>query len=221
MGYTFQYGTILIRLPELLQGALLTIALSAQAMVLGLLIGIACAVARVWGPRPLGIAAGVYVEFIRNTPLLIQLFFVFFALPHFGLRMTANTAALVALTINLGAYATEIVRAGIEAVPGGQLEAGRALGLRPRHIIRHIVLFPALKAVYPALTSQFILLLLGTSIVSAISAEELTAVANTMNSVTFRSFEIYSLVAAIYVVIALSFKAAFWGIHRAVFAGRG
>jgi polar amino acid transport system permease protein len=139
----------------------------------------------------------------------------------FGLRMTANTAALVALTINLGAYATEIVRAGIEAVPGGQLEAGRALGLKRRHIIRHIVLFPALKAVYPALTSQFILLLLGTSIVSAISAEELTAVANTMNSQTFRSFEIYSIVTAIYVAIALGFKTAFWAIHRVVFAGRG
>jgi polar amino acid transport system permease protein len=221
VGYTFQYGATLVHLPELLAGAWLTIALSAQAMLGGLLIGVVCAVTRSWGPRPLGFAVACYVEFIRNTPLLIQLFFVFFALPFLGLRMTANTAALVALTINLGAYATEIVRAGVDAVPGGQIEAGRALGLKRLQIVRFLVIFPALKAVYPALTSQFILLLLGTSIVSAISAEELTAVANTLNSRTFRSFEIYTIVTAIYVVIALSFKAMFWAIYQLVFARRG
>jgi polar amino acid transport system permease protein len=221
MGYTFQFGTVWAHMPELLAGAWLTIWLAAQAMVMGLAIGIVGAVTRAWGPRPLAFVVACYVEFIRNTPLLVQLFFVFFALPFFGLRMTANTAALVALTINLGAYATEIVRAGVESVPRGQIEAGRALGLKRLQIIRFIVLFPALKAVYPALTSQFILLLLGTSIVSAISAEELTAAANTLNSRTFRSFEIYTIVAGMYVAIALAFRAAFWGIEQAVFARRG
>lgn len=221
MGYTFQWGTVLAYLPELLAGAWLTIVLSAQAMVGGLVIGVVCAVTRRYGARPFAFLVACYVEFIRNTPLLIQLFFAFFALPFLGVRLDANSAALLALTINLGAYATEIVRAGIEAVPNGQIEAGRALGLGPLQIVRFLVIFPAIRAVYPALTSQFILLLLGTSIVSAISAEDLTAVANTLNSRTFRSFEIYTIVAGMYVVIALSFKAAFWGIHRAVFAGRG
>lgn len=221
MGYTFQYWVVMDRLPDLLQGAWLTIRLSAIAMVLGLAIGVACAIARVWGPRPVAIVVGAYVEFIRNTPFLIQLFFVFFALPHFGLRMDPNTAALVAMTINLGGYATEIVRAGVESIPGGQIEAGRALGLKRRQIIRFIIVFPALKAVYPALTSQFVLLLLGSSIVSAIAAEDLTGVANTLNMQTFRSFEIYSIVTALYVLMALGFKTMFAGVYQLVFARRG
>jgi polar amino acid transport system permease protein len=151
--YTFQFGPVLDRLPELLAGAALTILLSALAMVFGLAIGTACSAATVYGARPLRWAATAYVEFIRNTPFLIQLYFVFFALPHLGLRMSPSTAALVAMVVNLGAYSTEIVRAGVEAVPRGQIEAGRALGLRPFQIVRFLVLFPALKAVYPALTS--------------------------------------------------------------------
>ena len=162
-----------------------------------------------------------YVEFIRNTPFLIQLYFVFFALPHFGLRLGPNAAALLAMVINLGAYASEIVRAGIESVPEGQIEAGRSLGLRRFAIIRFIVLFPALKAVYPALTSQFVLLLLGSSIVSAIAAEELTAVGNTINSQTFRSFEIYTIITIMYVVIVFGFRAAFASLYALTFARRG
>ena len=136
-------------------------------------------------------------------------------------RPITNTAALVAMVINLGAYSTEIVRAGVEAIPHGQIEAGRALGLRPFQIVRFIVLFPALKAVYPALTSQFILVLLGSSIVSAIAAEELTAVANTINSQTFRSFEIYTIVTILYVAIVFGFRATFTSIYALTFARRG
>ena len=221
MTYTFQFGPVLDRLPELLAGAALTIRLSALAMVFGLLIGTACSVATVYGARPLRWAATAYVEFIRNTPFLIQLYFVFFALPHLGLRMSPNTAALVAMVVNLGAYSTEIVRAGVEAVPRGQIEAGRALGLRPFQIVRFLVLFPALKAVYPALTSQFVLAILGSSIVSAIAAEELTATANTINSQTFRSFEIYAVVTALYVAIVFGFRAAFTSVYALTFARRG
>src|SRR6185369_13133544 len=140
------------------------------------------------------------------------------ALPHFGVRLDPNTAALLAMTINLGAYATEIVRAGLEAVPIGQIDAGRALGLKRLQIVRFLVIFPALKAVYPSLTSQFVLLLLGSSIISAIAADDLTGVANTINMQTFRSFEIYSIVAAMYVAMALGFKAMFAGIYQLVFA---
>jgi polar amino acid transport system permease protein len=161
------------------------------------------------------------VEFIRNTPFLIQLYFVYFALPNFGLRLSPDTSAVIAMVINLGAYSAEIVRAGVEAIPEGQIEAGRALGLKRLQIIRFLIVFPALKAVYPALTSQFILVLLGSSIVSAIAAEELTAVANTINSQTFRSFEIYTVVTIMYVAIVFAFRAVFTSIYTLTFARRG
>jgi polar amino acid transport system permease protein len=221
LNYTFQFGPVMDRFPELLTGAALTIRLSALAMLFGLMIGTACSIAKVYGPKPLQWLVNVYVEFIRNTPFLIQLYFVFFALPHFGVRMDSNTAALLAMVINLGAYSTEIVRAGVEAIPGGQIEAGRALGLKRFHIVRFIVLFPALKAVYPALTSQFILVLLGSSVVSAIAAEELTAIANNINSQTFRSFEIYTIVTVMYVAIVFGFRALFTSVYALTFARRG
>jgi polar amino acid transport system permease protein len=221
LNYTFQFSTVMDRFPELLAGAAMTIRLSAITMVFGLLIGLTCAVGKVYGPRPVRWLVSSYVEFIRNTPFLIQLYFVFFALPNFGLRLSPDASALIAMVINLGAYSAEIVRAGVEAIPEGQIEAGRALGLKRLQIIRFLIVFPALKAVYPALTSQFILVLLGSSIVSAIAAEELTAVANTINSQTFRSFEIYTIVTIMYVAIVFAFRAIFTSIYTFAFARRG
>ena len=182
---------------------------------------LASSIGKVYGPRPVRWLVSAYVEFIRNTPFLIQLYFVFFALPHLGVRLSPNNSALLAMVINLGAYSAEIVRAGVESIPHGQIEAGRALGLKPIQIVRFLILFPALKAVYPALTSQFILVLLGSSIVSAIAADELTAVANTINSQTFRSFEIYTIVTLMYVVIVFGFRAVFTSIYALAFARRG
>ncbi|HLM40861.1 MAG TPA: amino acid ABC transporter permease [Microvirga sp.] len=221
MNYTFQFGTVMDRFPELLAGAAMTIRLSAVTMVFGLLIGLVCSIGKVYGPWPVRWLVSSYVEFIRNTPFLIQLYFVYFALPNFGLRLSPDTSAVIAMVINLGAYSAEIVRAGVEAIPEGQIEAGRALGLKRFQIIRFLVVFPALKAVYPALTSQFILVLLGSSIVSAIAAEELTAVANTINSQTFRSFEIYTVVTVMYVAIVFAFRAVFTSIYTLTFARRG
>jgi polar amino acid transport system permease protein len=131
--------------------------------------------------------------------------------------LDANEAALAAMVANLGAYATEIVRAGIDAVPQGQIEAARALGLKRLYIFRFVVLFPALKTVFPALASQFILLMLGSSVVSAISAVELTAVTNSLQSTTFRSFEFYFAATALYLVMALGFRASLAAIYWLVF----
>ena len=178
--YVFQFGIVFDRFPELLEGALLTIRLAAMALVLGLIVAVTCAYLRTSGPKPLRVLVGAYVEGIRNTPFLVQLYIIFFSLPGMGIRMDANQAALAAMVINFGAYATEIVRAGVQSVPAGQIEVGLALGLKRLQIYRFIVLFPAIKAVFPALASQFILLLLGSSVVSAISANELTAIANTL-----------------------------------------
>jgi len=221
VGYVFQFGSVLDEWPQFLRGAWLTVRLSAVAMVFGLAVGVVCALARTYGPKAVAWPAAVYVEFIRNTPFLIQLYFVFFALPSAGIRLDPTQAAAVAMIVNLGAYSTEIVRAGIEAVPRGQIEAGKSLGLSNLLIIRFIILLPAIRAVYPALCSQFILVLLGSSVVSAIAAEELTAFANTLNSRTFRSFEIYMVVTALYIAMAFGFRAIFAAINSYVFARRG
>ncbi len=217
MIYQFNFRDVFASIDMLLEGALLTLQLSAVTMAWGLAIGVAGALARSWGPPPVRLAATAYVEAIRNTPLLIQLFLVFFGLPSAGIRLDANTAAVVALSVNLGAYATEIIRAGVEAVHKSQIEAGLALGLSRLQVFRYVVLFPALKTIYPALASQFILLMLATSIVSQIAAAELFHMASILQSRTFRDFEVYIVAAAMYLAMALMFRALFALIHRLAF----
>jgi polar amino acid transport system permease protein len=217
VNYVFQFNVVWEHFPELLDGARLTIQLSAAAMALGLCLAIACAYGKSAGPRPVRVLVAAYVELIRNTPFLIQIFIFYFSLPMIGIRLTADTAALAAMTVNLGAYAAEIVRAGIEAVPHGQVEAARALGLKRPQIFRFIVIFPALKTVYPALASQFILLMLNSSVVSTISAVELTAITNSLTSTTFRSFEFYFVATGLYLAMSLGFRVVLSGIYWTVF----
>lgn len=214
MNYVFQFGDVFAAWPLLVKGTLSAIELSMLAMLIGLMVAIGCAWGKTAGPRPLRWFINAYIELIRNTPFLVQLFFFFFALPALGLRWSAHTAALTAMVVNLGAYATEIIRAGIESIPKGQIEAGLALNLKRRKIFQYVILKPALRTVYPALTSQFILLMLSSSVVSAISADDLTSVAANLQSQTFRSFEIYIVVAVIYLVLALSFSALFRVIYQ-------
>jgi polar amino acid transport system permease protein len=214
VNYNFQFQDVFAAWPLLLQGTWITIQLSLTATVLGLALAIVCAWAKTSGPAPARWVVNAYIELIRNTPFLVQLFFFFFALPALGLRWSAHSAALVAMVVNLGAYATEIIRAGIESVPRGQIEAGLALNLKRHQVFRHIILKPALKAIYPALTSQFILLMLSSAVVSAISADDLTSVAANLQSQTFRSFEIYIVVTGIYLALALAFSALFRFVYQ-------
>jgi polar amino acid transport system permease protein len=216
--YVFQFGVVWRDLPALLLGAWLTVRLSALAMALGLLVGVASALAAASRWRAVRALARVYVEAIRNTPFLVQVLFVYLGLPSIGVRLRPDQAALLAMVINLGAYATEILRAGMKAVPRGQLEAGTALGLSRWQLFRHVVWMPALRAIFPALGSQFILIMLASSVVSVISAEELTAVADTLVARHFRSFEVYLVVTGMYLVMCLAFQAAFAAIYRALFA---
>ena len=217
MNYVFQFNVVWDHFPELLVGAWLTIELSATAMALGLCLAVICAYGKSAGPPAVRWLVAGYVELIRNTPFLVQIFIFYFSLPAIGIRLTANTAALVAMTVNLGAYASEIVRAGIEAIPQGQVEAACALGLKRLQIFRFIIIFPALKTVYPALASQFILLMLTSSVVSTISAVELTAITNSLQSTTFRSFEFYFVATGLYLVMSLGFRASLSAIYWAVF----
>ena len=215
--YRFQFRDVFTAWEFLFEGILVTLWLSGVTMAVGFVLGTLFAAASVYGPRWLRVAVAAYVEVIRNTPLLVQLFLVFFGLPSLGLRFDAITASVVALTINLTAYTAEIVRAGLEAIPKSQVEAGHALGLTPVQIFRYVVLFPALKIIYPALASQFILLMLATSIVSQISAPDLFHAASIIQSRTFRDFEVYAVVAAIYLGLALAFRILFSGIYLVVF----
>jgi polar amino acid transport system permease protein len=217
VNYAFHFNVVLDHLPELLDGAWLTIRLSAMAMAIGLALAVLCAYGKTAGPRPVRWLIAAYVELIRNTPFLVQIFIIYFSLPTLGIRFDANHAALIAMVVNVAAYASEIVRAGIDAVPQGQVEAARALGLARLQIFRLVVIFPALKTVFPALASQFILLMLGSSVVSAISAVELTAVTNSLQSTTFRSFEFYFFATGLYLVMALGFRAALGLVYWSVF----
>ena len=221
MGPTLHFGPVWAAADRLAAGALLTIELSLACMAAGLLLGTGCALLATFGSRPARAAVRAYVEAIRNTPFLIQLFLVFFGLPSLGISLSPVIAALVGMSVNCGAYVTEIVRAGIVAIPHGQIEAARALALRTPAIIRHVVLFPALRQALPALGAQFVLVMLGSSVVSTISAEELTGTGHILETETFRPFEVYIVVAAIYVALAFTLKLLFAGIERGVFAGRG
>ncbi|KAA3664099.1 MAG: amino acid ABC transporter permease [Chloroflexi bacterium] len=209
MGYDFDFSVIFQYWDLFLKGALMTIRITAIATVLGILVGVIMAGLQLVKNRILSGVIQAYIEIIRNTPFLVQLFFVYFGLPTVGILIPAWQAALIALTINTGAYATEIVRAGVEAISKGQIEAGRSLGLSGLQIFLYIILKPALMTVYPALTSQFILFVLNSAVISVISAEELAFQAKYVASRTFRNFEIYLLITIIYLVIAQLFRVAF------------
>jgi len=215
--YQFNFEPVFAGFDQLLLGAWLTVQLSCAAMLVGLLVSILCAVGKTSAIAPLRWVIDAYVEIIRNTPFLVQIFFIFFGLPSLGLRLTPNTAALVALVVNFGAYGTEIIRAGIESVHGGQIEAGIALGLSKLQIFLYVVMKPALRTVYPALTSQFIYLMLTSSVVSAISADDLAAAGNNLQSQTFASFEVYIVITLMYLIMSIGFSVIFSLIEKAAF----
>lgn len=220
MHYQLEFSSLLPYWPQFLYGAWLTIQLSLVSIVLGFALGSACAVARADGAPWLKKVVGFYVEAVRNTPLLVQIFLVYFGIASLGLRVSANTAAVAALVVNVGAYTCEIVRAGIESVHKAQLEAGECLGLSRAQVYWHIVLRPAVERVYPSLTGQYVMLMLASSIASQISAEELTAVANSIQSDTFRSFETYIVVGVAYLALSFLVRGVLWSIGQLVFTRR-
>jgi polar amino acid transport system permease protein len=220
MSIQLDFPAVLERWPSFLAGAALTLELAVFATVLGALFGTLAAIGRGSHSALIASACKVYVESIRNTPLLVQIFLVYFGLASLGLKLSAFTVAVAALTINVGAYTAEIMRAGFEAIPRGQIEAAEGLALSRLQIYWHIILLPAIEKVYPALTSQFVLLMLASSVCSQISAEELTAVANYIQSDTYRAFETYIIVAVLYIILSLVMRAGFWGLGLVLFPRR-
>ncbi|MBC2885524.1 amino acid ABC transporter permease [Ochrobactrum sp. CM-21-5] len=215
--YNFNFAPVFASMDTLLVGAWQTIELSCMAMVLGLIVSIVCAWGKTSGPKPVRFVIDAYIEIIRNTPFLVQIFFIFFGLPSAGVRLSPNSAALLALVVNFGAYGTEIIRAGIESIHKGQVEAGTALGLSQLQVFRYIIMKPALRTVYPSLTSQFIYLMLTSSVVSVISANELAAAGNDLQSATFASFEVYIVITLMYLVMSIGFSAIFSLIEKMAF----
>ena len=197
------FGWITDSAAALANGAATTVGLIAVTTVFGGLLSVVGAAASRSGFAWCRTAAVGYVELIRNTPFIVQLFFVYFGLPSLGVHLDATAAAILAMTINLSAYGTEIVRAGLDAVAPGQREAGRALGLRRPVIFARIVLPQAVRAVFPALASQIVMTMLESAVVSQIAVRDLTYEADLIQSRTFLSFQTYALVTAIYLVLSI------------------
>ena len=206
----------------------------AQHFASGLALTAELAVAATAGGIALGIIGGIvrngrknllykiwtaYVELFRNTPFLVQLFFIFFGLPELCIHLAAEPAALLALIVNLGAYITEIVRAAIAVTPKGQWEAARVLGLSKWQAYRKVVLPPAIRKVYPAIVGQCVLVMLGSAVISQISCEDLTYAASYTQSITFLSFESYMAATVLYLLLAVIMRHTMLGLGKFIFRG--
>jgi len=217
MQYQLQFQAVLSNLDFLLQGALLTTFLSVITIVGATALGAVFAILRLGSSKVLQHTIDAYVEVIRNTPFIVQLFFIVFGLPTIGVQVGLFEAALFALVINLTGYTTEILRAGMEAIPPSQFEAGYSLGLGRWQVFKNIILPPAIEKVYPSLCSQFILAMLGTSIVSQISLEELTGVASLVSARSYRAFETYIVLAGMYVALTFLFRIGLYALGQLMF----
>lgn len=221
MSIELDFGAVLAQWPLLLNGVLWTLGLTAISAVLGVLLGIACAWMRTDGPRWARPIVSAYVELIRNTPFIVQLFFIFFGLPVAGVRLSPEWASVIAMVVNLGAYSAEIVRAGIQSTPRGQIEAALSLALTRMQVFTRVVLPPALQRVWPAMVSQIIIVMLGSAVCGQISTEELSFSANLIQSRNFRAFESFIVVTAIYLVLSMMVRAFLnWSGQRFLFGGR-
>lgn len=202
---TFRWDILYRSLPYLWEGAQMTIKLTTIAVGAGFMIGTLLGMARICQYKPLRILAAIYVDFIRGTPLLVQIFLVYMGLPQLlSFPMPRLTAALLALSLNSGAYVAEIVRAGIQSIDPGQTEAALSLGCSNAQVMRYIVLPQAFKRIIPPLGNEFIAMLKDSSLVSVIALEELVRRANIVITRTYRPFEIWLGVAFMYLIMTLA-----------------
>ena len=178
-----------------------TLKVSLIALLIGLVLGIAICLAKISTIKILNILATIYVEIIRNTPILVQIMIIYFALPEVGISFTPFMSAIIALSINSGAYVSEIFRSGILAIDKGQMEAGRSLGLSYLQTMKFIILPQALKNSLPALGNEFISLVKESSIVYFVGVADIMFAANTVKNATYETFGPYLIAAAIYFII--------------------
>lgn len=204
-GMSLNFDLIVNSFPLLLMGALVTIKITALSVALGVLIGLFVGIARISHLKVLRVLAMIYIDFLRGTPLLVQIFLMYFALPVLtGQRVDPFFAAIASCGINSGAYVAEIFRAGIQSIDAGQMEAGRSLGMTWMQTMRYIIVPQAFKRVIPPLGNEFIALLKDSSLVSVIGFEELTRRGQLIIARTYGSLEIWLSVAVIYLIMTLS-----------------
>ena len=202
MDYNFQYGVVWDNFGELLEGAWLTFQLGVLAFAGGVLIGLFCASVKSFAPQPFRFLVDAYVVFITNTPALIQIYFLYFGLPEFGIRWSSETCVLIGLILNAGAYLTLILRAGFLSVRRTEIEAGLTIGMSVAQQIRYIIVPHIAKSIYPAVANFFIVILvMGTSIGAVIGVDELTGTAINLATVNYRWLEYFSVIAVMYVVL--------------------
>jgi len=206
MRVDLDFLSVLGQWPLLLKGVGWTLGLTVVSASIGLVVGVACAWSRASGPLWLKWVVGSYVELVRNTPFIVQLFFIYFGLPAAGVKLSPEVASIIAMVVNLGAYATEIIRAGIEATPKGQIEAAMSLALNRMQTFTRVVLPPALKKVWPAMVSQIIIVMLGSAVCGQISTQELSYAANLIQSRNFRAFEAFIVATLIYLLLSMAVR---------------
>jgi len=203
MQYTVHFGQVVKYIPYLLGGAWLSFQIAFLAFCGGMVIGLAGAMAKTFGNRFLrGIVNG-YVTFFTNTPQLVQIYFIFFGLPQFGLVLSPYEVVLVGMTINAGAYATEIQRAGFLSVHRSELEAAETVGMSLLQSVRYVILPHLAKVLYPPFSNLYIIMTLGTSMAAIFGVEELTGRSFNVNATTFRSIEVFSITAGLYILVTI------------------
>lgn len=214
MSIHLDFTPVFKQFPFLLRGLLITVEVSALAAALGIVLGLCGGLAKLSRFRPLRAAAIAYIEFIRGTPVLVQLFLIYFGLPAFGIKFDSFWAAVVGLGINSGAYVSEIVRGSIQAIDRGQWEASYSIGMTPFKALRWIILPQAFVIALPPLGNELATLIKTSSLASAIALVELTQTGQQIRSVTFASFETFIVVALLYLMLTYSTSLALGWVER-------
>jgi polar amino acid transport system permease protein len=203
VGYTLQFGQVARYIPDLIAGGLVSLEIAFLAFCGGMIIGLLGAIGATFGGAVVRRLVRAYVVFLTNTPQLVQIYFLVFVLPDAGVLLSPFAAVLLGMTVNAGAYLTEIQRAGFASVRPGELDAAEALGMTRWQQVRYVILPHVLRTLYAPLSNQYIAMVLGTSMAAVFGVEELTGRAFSANAETFRSVEIFSITAGLYVVLTL------------------
>lgn len=212
------FKDVILYLNDMFTGLGYSVLLTVISMALGMVVGIAAYLGKSSSHKCVSAVSKGYIELIRNTPMLVQLYILYFGLPEIGVDLSPLTASVIAMVINGGAYIAEIMRSGFQSIPYGLQEAGMALGMTPRQIFMNIRLKLALKNAFPALINQFILLFLFSSVTSAISMPELTYITFNLQSSTARVFEVLLISGSMYYVITILFVSLFRKCEKKLFS---
>jgi polar amino acid transport system permease protein len=220
VAYSIDFSDIWPRLPYLLGGAWLSLQIAFLAFCGGMVIGLFGAMAQAFGGPWVRRPVDAYVSLFTNTPQLVQIYFIFFALPDWGVLLSPYHAVLIGMTLNAGAYLTQIQRTGFESVHRPEIEAAETLGFSKLQSVRHVILPHIMRTLFPPLSNLYILMTLGTSMAAVFGVEELTGRAFNVNSETFRSIEVFSLTAVVYILITFVATFLLAGAGRKLFRAR-